>query len=135
MTLYGVELSLCTDAEEVASVVANELIAGARSGKSLVLTGGGTPRRAYELAAERELRAIPAQATLEPFVERVTLTVPVLASAPEVVFIVTGEDKADAVERAFGRPPGPETPSSLIRSAQGRTRVVADAAAASRLSA
>ena len=59
-----------------------------------------------------------------------TLTVPVLCSAPEVVFIVTGEEKAEAVERAFGRPPGPETPSSLIRSARGRTRVVADAAAA-----
>ncbi|HSD76223.1 MAG TPA: 6-phosphogluconolactonase, partial [Solirubrobacteraceae bacterium] len=54
MTLYGVELSLCADAEEVASVVADELVAGARSGKSLVLTGGETPRRAYELAAERE---------------------------------------------------------------------------------
>ena len=54
MTLYGVELSLCSDAEEVASVVANELVSGARSGKTLVLTGGGTPGRAYELAAERE---------------------------------------------------------------------------------
>ena len=222
MTLYGVELSLCSDAEEVASVVADELVAGARSGKSLALTGGALRGRAYELAAEREpdwsaaslwwgdercvppddersnflprareparpdrgrrqrrctgsaassapkprrdeydelvrgrelrlrpardrarrahrvalpaqptldereRRAIPAAAKLEPFVERVTLTVPVLASAPEVVFIVTGEEKADAVERAFGRPSGPETPSSLIRSAEGRTRVVAD---------
>jgi 6-phosphogluconolactonase/glucosamine-6-phosphate isomerase/deaminase len=50
-----------------------------------------------------------------------------------VLFLVTGESKADAVERAFGRPPSPETPSSLIRSASGRTRVVADAAAAERL--
>jgi 6-phosphogluconolactonase len=228
MTLYGVELSLCSDADEVASVVANELVERARKGHSLVLTGGGTPRRAYELAAEREpdwsaaslwwsdercvppedersnfrlareslldrveapprevqrirgelggeeaareydqlvrgtrfdyillgigpdghaaslfpcqptleereRRAVPAEAKLEPFVERVTLTVPVLSAAPEVVFIVTGEEKADAVERAFARPPGPETPASLIRSTQGRTRLVADAAAASRL--
>jgi len=104
---------------------------------------GGCPHTAiredasmnFDALDERERRAIPAQPTLEPFVERVTLTVPVLGSAPEVVFIVTGEEKADAVERAFGRPPGPETPSSLIRSAKGRTRVVADAAAASRLSA
>jgi 6-phosphogluconolactonase len=71
---------------------------------------------------------------LEPFVERVTLTVPILGAAPEVVFIVTGEEKADAVERAFAHPPSPETPASLIRSAEGRTRVVADAAAASGLS-
>jgi 6-phosphogluconolactonase len=84
---------------------------------------------------ERERRAIPAEPKLEPFVERVTLTVPVLCSAPEVVFIVTGDAKAEAVERAFARTPDPETPGSLIRSAQGRTRVVADAAAASRLPA
>ena len=58
-------------------------------------------------STERERRAIPAEATLEPFVERVTMTVPVLSSAPEVVFIVTGEGKAEAVERAFARPPGP----------------------------
>ena len=31
---------------------------------------------------ERERRAIPAEATMEPFVERVTLTLPVLCSAP-----------------------------------------------------
>lgn len=229
MTLYGVELVRCADAEEVASVVADELVAGARSGQSLVLTGGSSPGRAYELAAdrepdwsaaslwwgdercvppddersnfllareklldrieapprevqrirgelgseeaareydellrevrldyvllgigpdghtaslfpaqpslkERERRAIPAKPTLEPLVDRVTMTIPVLSSAPEVVFIVTGESKADAVERAFGRPADPETPSSLIRSATGRTRVVADAAAAAGLS-
>jgi 6-phosphogluconolactonase len=84
---------------------------------------------------ERDRRAIPNEAKMDPFVERVTMTVPVLCSAPDVVFIITGEEKAVAVERAFGRPPGPETPSSLIRSAVGRTRVVLDAAAAARLTA
>ncbi len=84
---------------------------------------------------ERSRRAIPAEAKLEPFVDRVTLTVPILCSAPEVLFLVTGEQKAEAVERAFGRPPDPSTPASLIRSAGGRTRVVADAGAASRLDA
>ena len=73
---------------------------------------------------------VPGQAAFN----RVTLTVPVLCSAPEVVFIVTGEEKAHAVEQAFARPPGPRTPASLIRSSQGRTRVVADAAATSALS-
>jgi 6-phosphogluconolactonase/glucosamine-6-phosphate isomerase/deaminase len=56
--------------------------------------------------------------------------VPVLSSAPAVVFIVTGEEKADAVEHAFGRPPSPATPASLIRSRAGRTSVIADTAAA-----
>jgi 6-phosphogluconolactonase len=230
VTLYRVELVRCGDEEEVASVVADALVAAARAGGAIVLTGGDSPGRAYELAAEREpdwsgattwwgdercvppeddrsnyrlakerlldrlaeqpaqvrrirgeaggdaaaeeydallqgakldfvllglgpdghaaslfpkqptlgertRRAIPAEAKLEPFVDRVTLTVPVLCAAPEVVFIVTGEQKAEAVERAFARPPSPATPASLIRSADGRTRVVADAAAASRLDA
>ncbi len=203
MTLYGVELSLCSDAEEVASVVADELVARrplrrvarphrrrhpgprlrargrarARLERRLALVGRralrAAGRRALELPARardparpargRRPRGAPdprrarrakrrrasttsslrgaqldyvllgigpdghtaslfplrrrstsasggrfrAEPKLEPFVERVTLTVPVLCSAPEVVFIVTGEEKAEAVERAFGRPPGP----------------------------
>jgi len=228
VTLFGVEVVRCADAEEVASVVADELAAAARAGQAVVLTGGLTPGQAYQVAAdrepdwseaslwwgdercvppedersnyrlarenllerleapprrvrrirgelgpdeaareydellegvrldyvllglgpdghaaslfpseptleERERRAIAAEAKLEPLVARVTLTVPVLSAAPEVVFIVTGEDKAEAVERAFARPPDPATPASLIRSAQGRTRVVADEPAAAQL--
>ena len=228
MTLEGVEFSVCDDAQGVASTIADELVAAARSGHTIALTGGHTPGQAYELAAERERdwsaaslwwgdercvpaddersnfrlaretlldrlearpreiqrihgelpadeaaqeydellrgvafdlvllgigpdghtaslfpdqpsleererRAIAVEAKLEPFVERVTLTVPVLSSAPAVVFIVTGEEKAAAVGRAFARPPDPGTPASLIRSAAGRTRVVADSAAAAGL--
>ncbi len=228
MTLYGVELVRVADEEEAASVVADELVAAARAGQAIVLTGGESPGRAYELAAEREpdwsgatlwwgdercvppddersnyllareklldnlsgqpreahrirgelgaeaaaaeydealaeatldlvllgigpdghvaslfpgqptldereRRALPAEARLEPFVERVTMSLPVLCSAPEVLFLVTGDAKADAVGRAFGSPPSPATPASLVRSAGGRTRVVADQAAAATL--
>jgi 6-phosphogluconolactonase len=228
VTLYGVELVRVEDEKEVASLVADALVAAARAGAALVLTGGDSPGRAYELAAQREpdwsaatlwwgdercvppedersnfglarqrlleaisaeprevhrirgeldaetaadeydaelrgapldlvllglgpdghtaslypnqptldersRRAIPAEAKLEPFVDRVTMTLPALCSAPEVLFLVTGESKADAVERAFGQPPGRQTPASLIRSAQGRTRLFADAAASARL--
>jgi 6-phosphogluconolactonase len=228
VTLYGVELQVAPGPQEAASRVADELVAAARAGRSVVLTGGTSPGRAYELAAEREpdwssatlwwgdercvppehedsnyrlarehlldrlgaqprevqrirgelgaeaaageydellrgatlelvllgigpdghaaslfpgratleerdRRAIPAEAQLEPFVERVTLTVPTLAAAPLVIFIVTGDKKAEAVERAFARPPDPDAPASLIRSATGRTLVVADEAAAARL--
>jgi 6-phosphogluconolactonase len=226
--LSGVELIVFEDEEEVASAVADELVDAARKEWSIALTGGGTPGRAYELAAEREpdwsgaalwwgdercvppdhdesnyklardklldglsaqprethrIRgelgaeaaaaeydaalagagldlvllgigpdghvaslfpreptlderdrcAIPAEAKLEPFIERVTMTLPLLCSAPEVLFIVTGDAKAEAVGRAFGSAPSPDTPASLVRSAGGRTRVVADGAAAATL--
>lgn len=228
MTLYRVELTVCPDAEEAASVVADELVAAARDGQTMALTGGTSPGRAYELAAqrepdwspaslwwgdercvppedersnfrlaretlldgleapprevqrirgelgaeeaaqeydlllngvqldfvllglgpdghvaslfpgeptldERERRAIPAEARLEPLVDRVTMTVPTLSSAPAVVFIVTGEKKAEALEHAFAHPPSPATPASLIRSTAGRTSLIADAAAAAAL--
>jgi 6-phosphogluconolactonase len=228
VTPRGVELVRLENEEEVASVVAGELAAAARAGLEIVLAGGSTPARAYELAAEQEpdwskasvwwgdercvppddersnyrlareslldrlsaqplsvrrirgelgavaaaeeydrdlcgskldlvllgigpdghvaslfpgqptldersRRAIPAEAKLDPFVERVTMTVPVLCSAPDVLFVVTGEAKAEALERVFGRPPSRDTPASLIRSEAGRTRVVADAAAAAHL--
>jgi 6-phosphogluconolactonase len=226
--LYGVELIRLAGSEEVASFIADELVTAARAGSAIVLTGGESPGRAYELAAQREpdwsgaslwwgderavapddqrsnfrlarvklldglsgspreahriqgelgaepaagaydaelegvrldlvllgigpdghaaslfpnqpsldergRRAIAAEARLEPFVDRVTMTLRVLCSAPEVLFLVSGESKAEAMERAFARQPSPDTPSSLIRSADGRTRVVADQAAAARL--
>ena len=80
---------------------------------------------------ERERLVVPAEPGLEPFVERVTFTLPAIAAAQEVVFLVAGADKAEAVERAFAKPPSKETPSSLARGK--RTRVFLDPAAASRL--
>ena len=228
MTVYGAELVRAESEEEAASIVADALVEAARAGRAIVLTGGHTPGRAYELAAEREpdwsaasvlwgdercvppedersnyrlarehlldrleaqprevqrihgelepaeaadeyeavLRGVhldlmllglgpdahaaslfpgsPAleererlvvatEAGLEPFVDRVTMTLPALSSAPDMLFIVTGEDKAEAVERAFGRPPDPAAPGSMVRSATGRTRLVTDIPAASRL--
>ena len=228
MTLYGVELVVADDPGQAASILADTLVEAALAGHAIALTGGHSPGRAYQLAAEREpdwskaslwwgddrcvppddersnyrlarenlldrleaqpaethrirgelgaeaaadeydallrdvrldlvllglgadghtaslfpdmpalaereRRAVPTEAKLEPFVDRVTMTIPVLASAPEVVFIVTGADKANAAERAFGRPPDTATPASLVRSNAGTTRVVADRAAAAKL--
>jgi 6-phosphogluconolactonase len=83
--------------------------------------------------AERERSAVPAEPKLEPFVDRVTLTIPKLNAATEVVFLVAGEEKAEAVARAFKTPPSPATPASLVRSQTGKTTVILDEAAASRL--
>jgi 6-phosphogluconolactonase len=81
--------------------------------------------------AERQRKVVAAEAGLEPFVERVTLTAPVFASVPLLVYLVTGESKAEAVRRAFAEEPSPETPASLIRGVE--TIAILDAAAASLL--
>jgi 6-phosphogluconolactonase len=223
-----VEVVVAGDREAAASEVADLLAESARAGGEIALTGGSTPGRAYELAAEREpdwsragvwwsdercvppddersnfglaqktlfdklearpgrvhrsrgeddpdaaaaaydreLRgttldllllglgpdghvaslfpqapglnetqrlAIPAEAKLEPFVERVTLTPPALRSARRIVFLVTGEEKADAVARSLAGPPDAAVPGSLIRAESGDTLAILDPQAAQRL--
>ena len=81
----------------------------------------------------RDRRAVAAESQLEPFVPRVTMTVPMLCSSRRIVFLATGASKAEAVRRAFREPPGPETPASLVRSAEGETVVLLDREAASLL--
>lgn len=214
-------------AENPAQVVAERLAAAARSGGHVVLTGGSTPRIAYELAAKLEpdwtrvelwwgdercvpvddersnyrmaknalldritpgavhrmrgelgrvagasaydeeigalerfdllllglgpdghiaslfpsqptldvsdRRVIGAEAKHEPFVDRITLTLPMLRGARDVLFLVSGADKADACKRAFGGEPSNATPGSLVRAVDGTTTAVLDAAAASLL--
>lgn len=83
--------------------------------------------------AEREARAVASGAALAPYVDRVTMTVPMLSAAREVVFLVVGADKAEAARRAFAEPPSPSTPASLVRSTHGRTLAILDQEAASRL--
>ena len=53
--------------------------------------------------AERERRVTSGEAGLEPFVDRVTMTLPTLLSAAGSSFLVAGAGKAEAVERAFRR--------------------------------
>jgi 6-phosphogluconolactonase len=222
-----VELVIVEDANEVAAVTAKRLARATQEGGNVVLTGGRTPKQAYEQAAkdaadwskvglwwgdercvppeddnsnygmakkalldnlevapravhrikgelgkeqaaadyERELddarldllllgigpdghiaslfpnaptlrgrqRVLPAEAGLEPFVDRVTLSLPTLRSAAEILFIVAGEEKADAVRRAFVEKPGPDTPASLVRAESGRTTAILDRAAAAKI--
>jgi 6-phosphogluconolactonase len=76
--------------------------------------------------AERERRAV---AVNRDDVERVTMTLPVLEAAETVLYLALGDEKAEAVRRAFAGAPGPETPASLLRSGRGRTLVLLDGAA------
>lgn len=223
----AVEFVVTENAESAAAAAAALLVEVASAGGSLVLAGGSTPRRAYELAAvqhsdwgdaeiwfgddrcvppsdprsnqllvreallerlvvEPTVRAIPttlapaaaaalydaaltdetldlvllglgpdghtaslfpdapsldvrdrlavaADSALEPFVERVTLTIPAFESSAHVVFLAVGAGKAAAVKRAFADEPSRETPASLVRSRNGTTTVVLDEPAASLL--
>lgn len=227
--MSDVEITVADDAEEAARLVAERLAEQARTGGHVVLTGGSTPKRAYELAAEGEPnwsrvelwwgdeRCVPSddersnygmakdallnrletppaavhrmrgelgreagaaeyadvltgigdfdllllglgpdghiaslfpnfptlditdrdvvgsEAGHEPFVDRITLTLPRLCNAAELLFIVTGEDKADAVARALAGEPSHDTPGSLARATDGLTQAILDRAAAAQL--
>ena len=227
--MSSVDITVVEDAEEAARLVAERLAEQARAGGGIVLTGGSTPRRAYELAAglepdwsgvelwwgdercvppddprsnfgmakaalldrlEREPAAthrmqgelgrkdgateykheladvgvfdlvllglgpdghvaslfpgfpsldvtgrdvVGSEAGHEPFVDRISMTLPRICATRELLFLVAGEDKADAATRALAGKPSRETPGSLARAAEGRTRAVLDRAAASKL--
>ena len=79
---------------------------------------------------ERERRAV---AVPHEDVDRATMTLPVLSGADQVVFLVVGEGKAEAVARAFAGLPDPATPASLLRSTKGETIALLDRGAAARL--
>ncbi len=89
-----------------------------------------------EALGERERLAVGVDTPgMAPLVSRVTLTLPVLNAAHEVLFLIAGEDKAEAVARAFGDAPDPSAPASLVRPQPGSLRVLLDASAASLLGA
>jgi 6-phosphogluconolactonase len=67
---------------------------------------------------------------MAPLVPRITLTLPTVNASRQIVFLVTGEDKADAVARAFSGRRDPMAPASLV---EGNITVLLDEAAARRL--
>jgi 6-phosphogluconolactonase len=229
MTGRDVEIEVVADEREVALIVAGRLAEQARAGGSVVLTGGSTPRVAYQLAAELEPdwsrvelwwadeRCVPpddqasnygmakralldrlgqppaaihrmqgelgrdegaaeyklelseagvfdlvllglgpdghiaslfpgfptldvtsrdvvgSEAGHEPFIDRISLTLPRLCRTHELLFLVAGEGKADAVARALAGQRSRDTPGSLARASEGTSRAVIDQAAASKL--
>jgi 6-phosphogluconolactonase len=69
----------------------------------------------------------------DPFISRITLTLPALNAARRVIFLVTGKDKAAAMKRAFGDPPDPSSPAAHVRPRAGELLVYCDEAAAAEL--
>ncbi|MCI4333546.1 MAG: 6-phosphogluconolactonase [Thermoplasmata archaeon] len=91
------------------------------------------PGSAALRVTDRSVVAV-ARAGRPPFVPRITLTLPALASSREVWFLVGGEDKAAAVAGVLAGPSAGDArwPGSLVRS-QGPVTWFLDTAAAEKL--
>src|SRR4030095_16096416 len=139
------------DASKAAEEYERDLrdIVGARSTEDdgalprfdLVLLGMGADGHTASLfpgspALHEEQRLVVAHWIARLDTERITLTSPVFNNASEVLFLVHGVDKADALRGVLEGPYAPERlAAQLIRPRHGRLRWLVDPTAAARLTA
>ncbi len=107
-------------------------------GLDLVLLGCGPDAHIASLfpgkpaldVSDRLVTGVP-EPGLEPLVARVTFTFELIGAARDVLLLVAGEDKAEAVARAFGPDADPSLPAARL--AMGHGTVLLDEAAAAGL--
>jgi 6-phosphogluconolactonase len=123
--------------EDGATAYENELAEFGPDALDLILLGVGPDGHICSLfpgddaLGERERCVVGVETPgMAPLIARITLTLPVVNASREIVFLVTGEDKAEAAQRVFSGPPDPRTPGSLV---EGNVRALLDPAAAARL--
>ena len=123
--------------EDGAAAYENELGEFGPEALDLILLGVGPDAHICSLfpgddaLGERERLVVGVEAPgMAPLVSRITLTLPVVNASGQIVFLVTGEDKAEAVARVFSGRPDPRAPGSLV---DGDVVALLDPAAAARL--
>jgi len=113
---------------ELVGIVLDLLLLGLGPDGHVASLFPGTPQ-----LDERSRLVTSGPAGLEPFLDRVTLTVPALLSARRIVVLATGSGKADAVRRAFSGEIDQQIPGSLLRTGEAPLDVYLDPAAAASL--
>jgi 6-phosphogluconolactonase len=123
--------------DDGAAAYENELGEFGPEALDLILLGVGPDAHICSLfpgddaLGERERRVVGVETPgMAPLVSRITLTLPMVNASARIVFLVTGEDKAEAMQRVLAGPPDPRAPGSLV--AEGALALL-DPAAAARL--
>ena len=123
--------------EDGAAAYENELGEFGPAALDLILLGVGPDAHICSLfpgddaLGERERLVVGVETPgMAPLVSRITLTLPVVNASRQIVFLVTGEDKAEAAARVFAGRPDPRAPGSLV---EGDAIALLDPAAAARL--
>ena len=123
--------------EDGAAAYENELDQFGPDALDLILLGVGPDAHICSLfpgddaLGERERRVVGVETPgMAPLVSRITLTLQVVNASAQIVFLIAGEDKAEAVRRVFAGPPDPSAPGSLV---EGEVVALLDPAAAARL--
>jgi 6-phosphogluconolactonase len=123
--------------EDGAAAYENELGEFGPGAFDLILLGLGPDAHVCSLfpgddaLGERERLVVGVETPgMAPLVSRITLTLPVVNASRRIVFLVTGEDKAEAVARVLTGPPDPLAPGSLV---EGDVVALLDEAAAARV--
>lgn len=84
--------------------------------------------------AETKAWVLPVKNSPKPPPERITMTLPVINSAKEVVFVALGEGKAEVVQRTLEVQALPGAlPAQMVRPTAGRARWLLDVASAQKL--